>query len=190
MKKTLLTIICICIIATTYSSGQYHTSGTTKAQRYSIGDEFIAITSNKLAIAVNMDHKYIFDKQGYCQYHIIGGNITIGAAVGEGHILVGGGYEQDLNHHRGQSYAKMIINTPVLSVSGKYLFSQSANYNANYEVAITMFPTQGALGIGVYRLTDYESVILGGKIVLRLWSGSGNYDTKQPSSKKKLGCKF
>ncbi len=155
----------------------------TKIQRYGLGGEIAAIGGNGFAYGGTIEYKFLTEKELLTKTHIVGGNILIGATFAEGiHLLVGGGYEQNLTYERGQPYAMAKFNTPIVSLSGKLLFSQFKGYSNNYEVAISIFPGQNIVGIGGFYLTDYDCTVIGAKLTFRFGKTNGG------STKKRDDC--
>ena len=172
-------LICIAFLCNAIVFAQ----NPTKIQRYGAGAEIAAIGGNGFAYGGTIEYKFLTEKELLTKTNIVGGNILIGARFAEGiHLLVGGGYEQNLTYERGQAYAMAKFNTPIVSLSGKLLFSQFKGYSNNYEVALSIFPGQNVLGIGGFYLTDYDCTVIGAKLTFRFGKTNGG------STKKRDDC--
>lgn len=174
MKKAIITLLIIIISLSAY------TQNTTTIQRYGGGAEISGVGGGTFAIAGTIEYKYTLAKSGYSPANIAGGNLMIGATISDGyHILIGGGYDQNLSYERGQPYATARINTPVVVISGKLLFSQQKNYKNNFEVAAILFPGQNVVGIGGFYLTDYDCTVIGAKLTFRFGKTNGSSHKKR-----------
>ncbi len=177
--KRLIGILTLLLIVATTSAQQ----STNKIQRYGAGAEIAGIGGSGFAYGGTIEYKYLTQKDAIAINHVVGGNILIGATLGEGiHLLVGGGYDQNITYERGQFYAMAKFNTPVVVVSGKLLLSQYKQYKNNYEIALTLFPGQNIVGIGGFYLTDYDCTVIGAKLTFRFGKTNGG------SGKKRDDC--
>lgn len=178
MKKIISILIVILSVSHVFAQ-----TTPKKVQLYGAGGEITGIGGNGFAFSGTLEYKFLTAKELISQSHVIGGNLLVGARFDDGvHLLVGGGYDQNITYERGQPYGMVKFNTPIVMVSGKLLFSQQKNYNNNYEVALSIFPGQNVAGIGVFYLTEYDCNVIGAKLTFRFGKTNGS------SGKKRDDC--
>ncbi len=88
-------------------------------------------------------------------------------------FTLGGGYKKNMTFERGQPVGAISLQSDLISVSGKLLFSQYEEYHNNYDFSVMFYPGRDVFGVGVFYNSEYNCNTVGLKIGLHFLEDCG-----------------